>query len=174
MDVAVRHMPRAWLRRVATVGFSMGASIVLRHAALIGGVDAVISVSGPGWWYYRGTQTMRRVHWRSSTRPGRLVSRTFLNTRISRGRWDPVPMPPDEAAAMIAPVPLLIIHGDRDEYFPVQHARRLFEAAGEPKELWIVPGFGHAESSASPALIERIGSWARTAVSVAASPNAVA
>jgi alpha-beta hydrolase superfamily lysophospholipase len=152
----------------------MGASIVLRHAALLGGTDAVISVSGPGWWYYRGTKMMRWVHLAIEHRPGRLVSRTFLNTRISPQRWDPVPMPPDEAAARIAPVPLLIIHGDRDNFFPVQHARRLYEAAGEPKELWLEAGFGHAESSASPALIERIGSWARTAVSVAASPNAVA
>ncbi len=174
LDVAVAYARELGYRRIATVGFSMGASIVLRHAALLGGTDAVISVSGPGWWYYRGTKMMRWVHLAIEHRPGRLVSRTFLNTRISPQRWDPVPMPPDEAAARIAPVPLLIIHGDRDNFFPVQHARRLYEAAGEPKELWLEAGFGHAESSASPALIERIGSWARTAVSVAASPNAVA
>ncbi|MCE0447698.1 alpha/beta fold hydrolase [Streptomyces tricolor] len=34
--------------RVATVGFSMGGSVVLRHAALYGGTDAVVSVSAPG------------------------------------------------------------------------------------------------------------------------------
>ena len=83
-------------------------------------------------------------------------------------------MPPDEAAARISPVPLLIVHGDQDNFFPVEHARRLYEAAGEPKELWLEPGFGHAESSASAALIDRIGAWARSTAVMAASPNAVA
>jgi len=80
-------------------------------------------------------------------------------------------MPPAEAAARIAPVPLLIVHGDLDGYFPVDHAEQLYAAAREPKELWIEQGFGHAESAASPALLERIGDWVRGAVSVAASPN---
>ena len=51
-----------------------------------------------------------------------------------------------ELAARIAPVPLLVVHGDADHYFPVEHAEHLFAAAGEPKELWLEPGFGHAEN----------------------------
>jgi pimeloyl-ACP methyl ester carboxylesterase len=174
LDVTVAYARELGYRRVATVGFSMGASIALRHAAIRGGVDAVVSVSGPGWWYYRGTRLMRRVHLAIEHRAGRMVSRTLLNTRISSQRWDPVPMAPDEAASRIAPVPLLIVHGDQDKYFPLQHARRLYEAAGEPKELWTEEGFGHAESAASAALLDRIGNWARVAVSVTASPNAMA
>lgn len=174
LDVAVGYARELGYRRIATVGFSMGASIALRHAALLGGTDAVVSVSGPGWWYYRGTRLMRRVHLAVEHRAGRLVTRTFVNTRISPQRWDPVPLAPDEAAARIAPVPLLIVHGDQDKYFPLSHARRLYEAAGEPKELWTEPGFGHAESAISAALLNRIGAWARAAVAVTASPNAVA
>jgi len=100
----------------------------------------------------------------------------MLNTRISSGRWDPVPMPPADAAARIAPTPLLIVHGDQDGYFPVEHARQLYAAAHDPKELWIVPGYGHAESGAvdDPALLDRIVGWVREAIPVAASPNAVA
>ncbi|HEY7145897.1 MAG TPA: alpha/beta fold hydrolase [Streptosporangiaceae bacterium] len=174
LDVTVGYARELGYRRVATVGFSMGASIVLRHAAIRGGVDAVVSVSGPGWWYYRGTRLMRRVHLAIEHRTGRLVTRTFLNTRISGQRWDPVPMPPDEAAARISPVPLLIVHGDQDKYFPLQHARRLYEAAGEPRELWTEQGFGHAESAADAALLDRIGAWAATAAAVTAAPNVVA
>ena len=55
LDVAVRYASELGYQRVAAVGFSMGASIVLRYAGLVGGVDAVVSVSGPGRWYYRGT-----------------------------------------------------------------------------------------------------------------------
>jgi len=174
VDAAVRYMRDLGYGQVVTVGFSMGASIVLRHAGLIGGVDAAVSVSGPGRWYYRGTPSMRRVHWAVEHKIGRMLAKRFMNTRISQGRWDPVPLPPAEAAALIAPTPLLIVHGDRDEYFPADHAEQLFEAASQPKELWIVPGLGHAESAISAALIDRIGAWARAATTVAASPNAVA
>src|SRR5713226_8676587 len=147
LDVVVAYARELGYQRVAAVGFSMGASIVLRQAGLVGGLDAVVSVSGPGRWYYRGTESMRRVHWAVERRLGRLVARKLLNTRISSGRWDPVPVPPADAAAKIAPVPLLIVHGDKDGFFPVEHARQLYEAANEPKELWVVPGFGHAESA---------------------------
>jgi pimeloyl-ACP methyl ester carboxylesterase len=163
LDVAIRYARELGYERIVTVGFSMGASIVLRHAGLIGGVDAVVSVSGPGRWYYRGTLAMRKVHWAVERPLGRLVARTFLHTRISDGRWDPVPVPPADAAARISPTPLLIVHGDKDEYFPVDHAEQLFEAAHQPKELWIVPGYGHAETAAPAALIDRIARWALTA-----------
>jgi hypothetical protein len=35
----------------------------------------------------------------------------------------------------------------------------LFEAALEPKELWLEPGFGHAENAASDVLLEQIAKW---------------
>jgi len=174
VDVAVGYARELGYQRVVTVGFSMGASIVLRHGALAGGVDAVVSVSGPGRWYYRGTRPMRAVHWAVQHRSGRMATRAVLNTRISPKGWNPVPLPPADAAARISPTPLLIVHGDADGYFPVDHARQLFAAARDPKELWIVPGFGHAESATTPALLDRIGGWVRSAVPLVASPNAVA
>ncbi len=162
--VAVGYVRELGYRRVATVGFSMGASIVLRHAGLIGDVDAVVSVSSPGRWYYRGTRPMRLVHLAIENRAGRMVTKAILKTRISKGKWDPVPLPPDDAAALIAPIPLLIVHGDKDHFFPVDHARQIYAAANDPKDLWIIPGFGHAESGAGPHLIRRIGKWVRGAV----------
>jgi fermentation-respiration switch protein FrsA (DUF1100 family) len=174
VDVAIAYARELGYRRIATVGFSMGGSVVLRHAGLIGGTDAVVSVSSPGHWFYRGTPQMRRVHFAIEHKTGRLVARTALRTRIGSRRWDPVPMAPDDAAALIGPVPLLIVHGDQDAFFPVAHAERLYAAAADPKELWIVPGFGHAESGCTPALLDRIGRWARSAAlqpgSKAASP----
>ena len=164
LDVAIRYARELGYRRVATVGFSMGASIALRHAGLIGGVDAVVSVSGPGHWYFRGTERMRRVHWAVEHRSGRLITKHVLKTRINPVRWDPAPMPPAEAAALIAPIPLLVVHGDEDLYFPVGHAEEVYEAAAEPKELWVIRGFGHAESAVSGELVDRIGRWAAQAV----------
>jgi pimeloyl-ACP methyl ester carboxylesterase len=164
VDVAVGYARELGYRHVATIGFSMGASAVLRHAGLIGHVDAVVSVSGPGRWYYRGTRPMRLVHLAIEHRAGRMFTKAIMKTRISNGKWDPVPLPPDDAAALIAPIPLLIVHGDKDEFFPVDHAERIYAAANEPKELWIVPGFGHAERATGPQLVRRIGRWMRTTV----------
>ncbi len=78
LGVAVAYARELGYQRIATVGFSMGASIVVRYAGLVGGVDAAVSVSGPGRWYYRGTYPMRRVHWAVERRVGRLITRTWL------------------------------------------------------------------------------------------------
>ena len=159
LDVVVAYARQLGYRRIVTVGFSMGGSIVLRHAGLVGGLDAVVSVSGPGRWYYRGTEPMRRVHFAVEHRLGRFVISRWLKTRISPEGWKPVPVPPAEAAARISPVPLLIVHGDKDHYFPPEHARQLYMAAREPKELWLMPGMGHAEAACSQELVDRIGGW---------------
>lgn len=161
--------------RVVTVGFSMGGSVVLRHAALYrpdgdpgregrteAHSDAVVSVSAPARWYYRGTAPMRRVHWLITRPEGRLVGRYGLRTRIHHREWDPVPLSPVEAVPKIAPVPLLIVHGDRDGYFPLDHPRMLADAAGDHGELWLEPGMGHAENAAPDELLGRIGDWAVT------------
>ena len=47
----------------------------------------------------------------------------------------------DFIAAVVAP--LLIIHGEEDRLVPVEFGKRLFAAANQPKELDVVPGFGH-------------------------------
>ncbi|MEO3846397.1 alpha/beta fold hydrolase [Streptomyces sp. B8F3] len=228
----------AWARslghaRVATVGFSMGGSVVLRHGALYrpeargnererggregrtgaygtaatggaGGAadrgadgpvalgsgtdgsvalgahalgagaiptgtvpyaDAIVSVSSPARWYYRGTAPMRRLHWIVERRTGRAVSRLALKTRIHHRRWNPEPLSPTAAVPLIAPAPLLIVHGTRDTYFPVDHPEAL-AAAAEPggAELWLEEDFGHAENAASEDLLERIAAWAAEAV----------
>lgn len=53
---------------------------------------------------------------------------------------------PAASVAAVAPIPLLFIHGERDSIVPLEHARRLFERAAEPKELWIVPDAGHIQA----------------------------
>lgn len=43
-------------------------------------------------------------------------------------------------------LPMLFIHGDKDDYVPTYMVVELFEQKPEPKELWIVPGVDHANS----------------------------
>jgi pimeloyl-ACP methyl ester carboxylesterase len=157
-------------RRVATVGFSLGGAVVIREAALLsdgpGRVDAVVSVSAPAFWYYKGTRVTRVAHWFVETRPGRLAMRA-RGVRISSRGWTlPHPMAPHEAAADLR-VPLLVVHGDVDHYFPVEHPKAIHAAAessGVRTDLWIERGFAHAESSVSVETLDRIGAWARECV----------
>lgn len=48
-----------------------------------------------------------------------------------------------EAIGKISPVPVLIIHSRDDGIIPVHHSAELFEAAKEPKELWLLEGVRH-------------------------------
>ena len=159
VDAAVRHARHLGYARVALVGFSMGGMIVIRHAALLGGVEAVVSVSAPARWYYRDTKPMRRAHWAIERRTGRLAVRLARRTRITSRRWVREPEAPCLVAGRISPVPFLVVHGDADPFLPVEHAEQLYDAASEPRELWIEPGFGHAEGAATRRLISRVGDW---------------
>ena len=163
----------AWARdrfaAVVTCGWSMGGAAVLRHAALrgqhVGGVrlssppDAVVAVSTASRWSVRATATppMRRLHRVVETRAGRAYARRVMRTRISDAGWDPMPAAPVDLVGRIAPLPLLLVHGDRDTYFPLEHPQALAHAAGEPCELWLERGFAHGETAATPELLDRIG-----------------
>ena len=164
LDAAVRWARLLGYRSVATVGFSMGASVVIRHAALLRGVDAVVAVSGPARWYYRGTPTMRRLHFLIERPTGRLIARVAMGTRILPQGWDPVPAEPRALAGDVAPTPLLVVHGDQDRFFPLEHAEQLATAGGSSAELWVESGFGHAEAAISDDLTRRIAAWVRRGV----------
>ena len=50
---------------------------------------------------------------------------------------------PIKYVAGIAPRPLLLVHGNKDETVDMSHAYRLYDRAGEPKQIIIVNGAGH-------------------------------
>lgn len=54
---------------------------------------------------------------------------------------------PLEAIGGISPTPVLIIHGLADRVIPPHHADALYDAAGEPKEKWMLPNVGHIQST---------------------------
>lgn len=179
VDAGVATLRRLGYQQVVTCGWSMGGSAVLRHAGLLGAApgrahvrgvrlehpaDAVVAVSTTSRWWATETPHMRRLHWMVETRPGRLVSR-HVGVRVDPAGWDPADLPvsPGEAVGGIAPVPLLLVHGDADAYFPVDHPAALAAAAGADAELWLLEGFGHAENAAErdPALLDRIAEHLR-------------
>ena len=63
---------------------------------------------------------------------------------------------PIKSIARIAPIPLLIIHGEQDNIVPPDHGQRLYDAAREPKRLWRVENAGHIQSLRVPAYRDRL------------------
>lgn len=53
---------------------------------------------------------------------------------------------PEEYIARITPTPLLLIHGTADAVTPYAHGKRLFDLAGEPKQLWTIEGGEHTSA----------------------------
>lgn len=155
-------------RKVVAVGFSMGGAVCLRSSALaeMGDlsprVDAVVSVSAPAFWYYRGTRMTNLVHRLILNPAGRAVLRA-RGVRVTSKEWTaPLPMPPHEAAGQLGALPLLIVHGDVDHYFPLEHPRAIEASAraqGVDVTTWIEPGFAHAETSISTDCVARIAEW---------------
>jgi pimeloyl-ACP methyl ester carboxylesterase len=160
VDAAVTAARRLGYARVVTCGWSMGGAVVIRHAAGQGTVhlpDAVIAVSPLARWHYRGTKAMRRVMYAIERPSGRWFVRRFMRTRISPRPWDPDVRAPFECAPLVE-VPFLLVHGDADHYFPLDHPEQIVAEAPDV-EYWLEEGMGHAEAAATPDLIRRLAAF---------------
>jgi dipeptidyl aminopeptidase/acylaminoacyl peptidase len=145
----------SWLRarpdvdpeRIGAIGCSMGAGIVLEAAAREPVLRAVVAESV----YAELGQVWDRFG-RVSIRDSSLSWSWGAPMRWAAWLWTGTPpsaFAPVDAIAQISPRPLLLIHGEQDnEACTVADAQRLYAAASEPKELWIVPGAGHCNAHA--------------------------
>jgi len=57
----------------------------------------------------------------------------------------------------LAPKPLLLIHGGADRILPHESSQALYERAGEPKRLKILPGVGHGLANSE--VFELVSDW---------------
>ena len=126
---------------VAVLGISIGAGAVILAAADDPQISAVITDSA---WTDQDFQLARLGvidlgPFRLPLPPlGVLAVNAMVGADVTRAR-------PLDAIARIAPRPILLIHSADDDNAttPVEGARKLFAAAGEPKELWVAPRGGH-------------------------------
>ncbi len=123
-------------------GSSMGGAVAIMTAARDKRVGAVITDSAyarlshaaDSWWEAGFGRVLGRL-----CRPVKYLALLFTRTRFSDAE-------PVREVGKIAPRPILLIHGDRDHLVPIEHAYALYEAAGEPRMLWVANGSGHVQA----------------------------
>lgn len=129
---------------IGAMGFSMGAAVAIRAAAESPDIAALIcdgcyaDIRGA----IRGWATQRGLN-------NRAVD-LFIQLVLKITAWR-LGCSLDEAAPVrwvgqVAPRPIFFIHAEQDPYVPLGEFQRLWDAAGEPKERWIVPGISHREA----------------------------
>ncbi|MBI3318333.1 MAG: alpha/beta hydrolase [Candidatus Omnitrophica bacterium] len=127
---------------VGCYGISMGGAIGLLSASRFPEIRAVASDAS----YARLDQAIARAQWLNYHIPrvplGQMViwgTELRLGTRLSR-------LNPVEAVKRISPRGVMVIHGMSDLGIPPEEGELIFQAAGEPKELWLVPQAEHVGS----------------------------
>ena len=156
LKCALDYCRAAGYRRAVTVGRSFGGTTVLCHAADDGRVAGVCTWAAPADPYrlfsaLRGetAQTgLVPLHGDAGTV---YVREAFFSDLAS---YD-VPA----RAAAVSPRPLLVVHGSADAVVPPDDALAIYSRAGQPKELFIVPGADHQFTDHYREVWEAMFSW---------------
>jgi pimeloyl-ACP methyl ester carboxylesterase len=126
---------------IGVLGISMGAVAAIMAAAECPHIEALVVDSA-----YADLESAIGKKLADYLRLPFLVPLGWVSIRmgewISQGRVAAVRAV--DYVGSLAPRPLLIIYGELDDYLPSDHPQRLFDAANEPKEMWLAPGSGHA------------------------------
>lgn len=128
---------------IGVLGVSMGASVAVMTAAKDKRIKAVISDSS-----YQDLYSSLLRHTEVFYHFPRIPLGFFLRLAyLVRFGIDPEYVSPCQVISAISPRAVLIINGASDIRVPAENAKILFENSRNPKELWIIPGAGHAEGS---------------------------
>lgn len=125
---------------VGCFGVSMGGAVGILAAARFPAIRAVAVDSV----YADLAKAIARTQWL-----------TYHIPRVPLGQWCVwgtelrlgcrlAELSPVQAAARLSPRALLVVHGMKDAGVPPEEGKILYESAGHPKELWLVPDADHA------------------------------
>lgn len=141
LDIMYNH-PGIDRKRFAILGSSAGAAIAVYHAAQDKRVTHLISLACPASFSFITNPARTEEFLEGYRQVGIIRSRGFPKNKTDwlKGFEEVSPV---KWIDKVSPRPLLLLHGDADELIPPEEAWRLFEKAGEPKQLVYIPGAGH-------------------------------
>jgi pimeloyl-ACP methyl ester carboxylesterase len=141
---AVRFAQSRGWDQIALYGVSLGGASVIRGAALLPEVKAVIDDCA----YATVSEAMTGFISLTFVPCPVLVAKAALVEANKLVGGDMTTTEPLTQVAAIAPRPFLVIHGAEDKNVAVDNSRINYAAAGPNlvKELWVVPGGEHAAS----------------------------
>jgi uncharacterized protein len=143
VHAAVDEVLRRGRGPVGVFGISMGAAIAILAAAEDTRIAAVLADSPFARLRWAVAEVARVQGYPPVIAPA--MAYVGCRTIARRFGYPMKAFDPIEAVASISPRPLLLIHGADDKLVSAENSRRIFERAGEPKELWILDGLGHCK-----------------------------
>jgi pimeloyl-ACP methyl ester carboxylesterase len=132
--------------RIGLWGFSMGARVALLAAPLCPEVRAIVADGGPPRMLpaiAARIQEMGLPEELAGPLAWLALAGTALRLRANLFRYEPL-----YRVGLVAPRPILLIHGDRDPYIPSAEFAALVAAAGPAAEVWRLPDAGHRNADA--------------------------
>ncbi len=126
-------------KKIGLYGLSMGAMVAICEGASNPQVSCVVAEAS----YYSFRRVVSRWAWVHHKVPSFPVIPIVLHYIRRYLRVNPERYSPKYNIGKIAPRPVFIIHGRYDNIVPAAQAKLLFKRAGEPKEIWLVPGAKH-------------------------------
>ncbi|MBI3319862.1 MAG: alpha/beta hydrolase [Candidatus Omnitrophica bacterium] len=140
--VFLGKQPSVTDRPYGVLGVSMGGSVALTVSATDERIGAVVADSS-----YTNLGASLDLHVKLLYHLPRIPWSWFLSSTY-RARFGVFPkqMSPLDSVGKISPRPILLIYGQNDRRVPVEQANQLFQAAREPRELWMVDHAGHLEA----------------------------
>ena len=123
--------------RIGLVGKSMGSAAVARAAAQLPNLAVLVLEST----YTSFEENLPNIMPSIARAPGFLASLVF--NRMEAETAEPLTEIRTEQTVRDLKMPLLVIHGERDQLVPLAQGQAIFAAANEPKMLHTVPGAGH-------------------------------
>lgn len=127
---------------LSLLGFSAGAAVSVYLAAEDYRISSVVACACPAEFdFFTRNDNSRSLidHYREI---GAIRDDDFPSS-VQEWRNGFEIVKPIDYIARISPRPLLLVHGSRDETVDISHARRLYDRAGQPKQLAIIEGAGH-------------------------------
>jgi fermentation-respiration switch protein FrsA (DUF1100 family) len=142
-------LPQVKEKKVIVLGQSIGGAIAVYTAANSPHKDRIAAlVLDSAFSSYR-LIAREKLSQAFITWPFQYPLSLFFNDDYSPVKW----------IKQVSPIPILIIHGEKDTVVPVHHGQILYDVALQPKEFWRTSAPGHVRSFADEQVREKLVSY---------------